>query len=164
MSAYSRTVYECSPIRRGDPTAVSGEKTMPGHPIPGRVGDPSPIKYVVYIIKENRTYDQVLGDLPEGKGDPNLCLFPEAVTPNHHVLAREAIAALLILRRVSSVSPGRPRATSGIALASRASAIAATASLSRTGRLPRNPAQLRSRPCRATSTHSFEPSTWTIPT
>jgi YVTN family beta-propeller protein len=91
MSDYSRTVYKCTPIRRGDSTAVNGEKTPPGHPIPGRVGDSSPIKYVVYIIKENRTYDQVFGDLPEGKGDPDLCLFPEAVTPNHHALAREFV-------------------------------------------------------------------------
>ena len=91
MASYSRTVYECSPLRRGDPTAVRGEQMPPGHPIPGRVGDPSPIKYVVYIIKENRTYDQVFGDLPEGKGDPHLCLFPEAITPNHHALAREFV-------------------------------------------------------------------------
>src|SRR5208337_244454 len=91
MASYSRTVYECSPLRRGDPTAVRGEQMPPGHPIPGRVGDPSPIKYVVYIIKENRTYDQIFGDLPEGKGDPHLCLFPEAITPNHHALAREFV-------------------------------------------------------------------------
>jgi hypothetical protein len=91
MAAYSRTVYECSPLRRGDPTAVNGAAVPPGHPIPGRVGEPSPIKYVVYIIKENRTYDQVFGDLPDGNGDANLCLFPEAVTPNHHALAREFV-------------------------------------------------------------------------
>jgi len=91
MASYSRTVYECSPLRRGDPTAVRGEQMPPGHPIPGRVGDTSPIKYVVYIIKENRTYDQVFGDLPEGKGDPHLCLFPEAITPNHHALVREFV-------------------------------------------------------------------------
>jgi YVTN family beta-propeller protein len=91
MPAYSRTVYECSPVRYGDPTAVLGAKPPPGHPIPGRLGDPSPIKYVVYIIKENRTYDQVFGDLTEGNGDPHLCLFPEAVTPNHHALAREFV-------------------------------------------------------------------------
>ncbi|MDW8104461.1 MAG: beta-propeller fold lactonase family protein [Armatimonadota bacterium] len=59
--------------------------------IPAKVGDPSPIKYVVYIIKENRTYDQVFGDIPEGNGDPNLCLFGEEVTPNHHALAREFV-------------------------------------------------------------------------
>jgi YVTN family beta-propeller protein len=91
MPRYSRTVYECSPIRYGDPTAVRGARPPAGHPIPGRVGDPSPIKYVVYIIKENRTYDQVFGDLAEGHGDAHLCLFPEAITPNHHALAREFV-------------------------------------------------------------------------
>jgi YVTN family beta-propeller protein len=49
----------------------------------------SKIKYVLYIIKENRTYDQVLGDLPQGNGDPQLTLFPEAISPNHHKLAQE---------------------------------------------------------------------------
>ncbi len=48
-----------------------------------------PIRHVVFIMKENRTYDQVLGDLPQGNGDPSLCLFPERITPNHHKLARE---------------------------------------------------------------------------
>ena len=50
-----------------------------------------PIKYVFYVIKENRTYDQVLGDMPEGNGSPDLVLFGEKVTPNHHSLAREFI-------------------------------------------------------------------------
>src|SRR5262249_32461479 len=49
------------------------------------------IKYVLYIIKENRTYDQVLGDVKEGNGDPALCLFPEKITPNHHKIAREFV-------------------------------------------------------------------------
>ena len=49
------------------------------------------IKHVLYIIKENRTYDQVLGDLPVGNGDPALALFPRAITPNHHKLAEEYI-------------------------------------------------------------------------
>ncbi|MFQ5536538.1 MAG: SMP-30/gluconolactonase/LRE family protein [Gemmatimonadota bacterium] len=47
-----------------------------------------PIEHVIYIVKENRTYDQVLGDMPEGDGDSTLVFFPEAVTPNHHALAR----------------------------------------------------------------------------
>ena len=48
-----------------------------------------PFKHVVYIIKENRTYDQVLGDIKEGDGDPSLVYFPDIkVTPNHHALAR----------------------------------------------------------------------------
>jgi DNA-binding beta-propeller fold protein YncE len=61
----------------------------PDDPIPPRGGGPTPIRYVIYIVKENRTYDQVFGDLPEGNGDPHLCLFGEAVTPNLHRLARE---------------------------------------------------------------------------
>jgi hypothetical protein len=56
-------------------------------PIPARVGDSSPIKYVFYVIRENRTYDQVLGDLPKGNGDPSLTLFGEDVTPNAHALS-----------------------------------------------------------------------------
>jgi YVTN family beta-propeller protein len=59
--------------------------------IPTKVGDPSPIKYVIYIIKENRTYDQVFGDLPQGNGDPKLCMFPRKVSPNHHKLAEEFV-------------------------------------------------------------------------
>lgn len=59
--------------------------------IPERVGEPSPIKHVVYIIKENRTYDQVLGDMREGNGDPKLTMYGERVTPNHHALAREFV-------------------------------------------------------------------------
>ncbi len=45
----------------------------------------------MYVIKENRTYDQVFGDIPEGNGEPNICLFPDAITPNHHALAREFV-------------------------------------------------------------------------
>ena len=61
------------------------------NPIPEKIGDSSPIKYVFYIIKENRTYDQVLGDMPEGNGDTSLCLFGEKITPNQHALAREFV-------------------------------------------------------------------------
>ncbi|PFH87015.1 phosphoesterase [Bacillus sp. AFS088145] len=55
--------------------------------MPERVGEPSTIKHVFYIIKENRTYDQVLGDLGKGNGEPALTQFPKAVTPNIHKLA-----------------------------------------------------------------------------
>ena len=89
MLAHSKTVYECSPLRA---RAIEGTPARaPGHPIPAKVGDPSPIKHVVYIIKENRTYDQVFGDLPQGNGEKSLCLFPEEVTPNHHALVREFV-------------------------------------------------------------------------
>src|SRR6185437_15682512 len=56
-------------------------------PVPAHVGEPSVFEHVVYIIKENRTYDQVLGDMPRGNNDPKLCIFGKNVTPNHHALA-----------------------------------------------------------------------------
>lgn len=49
------------------------------------------IKHVIYVVKENRTYDQVLGDLEKGNGDPSLTIFPEPITPNHHALARNYV-------------------------------------------------------------------------
>jgi YVTN family beta-propeller protein len=60
-------------------------------PVPERHGEPSVFEHVIYVIKENRTYDQVFGDMKEGKGDPSLCIFGEEVTPNHHKLAREFV-------------------------------------------------------------------------
>ena len=58
-------------------------------PVPERVGEPSVFQHVIYLIKENRSYDQVLGDTPEGNGDPNLCVYGERITPNQHKLVRE---------------------------------------------------------------------------
>ncbi len=60
-------------------------------PVPERSGEPSVFKHVIYVIKENRSYDQVLGDMPEGNGDPSLCTFGERFTPNQHKLAREFV-------------------------------------------------------------------------
>ncbi len=59
--------------------------------IPAVPGGVSPIKHVVYVIRENRTYDQVLGDLPQGNGDPALVIFGRDVTPNAHALAEEFV-------------------------------------------------------------------------
>jgi YVTN family beta-propeller protein len=58
-------------------------------PVPRRHGEPSVFKHVIYVIKENRSYDQILGDMKEGDGDPRLTLFGEEVTPNQHALARQ---------------------------------------------------------------------------
>ena len=58
-------------------------------PVPERVGEPSVFQHVVYIIKENRTYDQVFGDVVNGNGDGDLCTFGERVTPNQHKLVRD---------------------------------------------------------------------------
>jgi YVTN family beta-propeller protein len=58
-------------------------------PVPERHGEPSVFEHVIYVIKENRTYDQVFGDMKEGNGEPSLCIFGEEATPNQHKLARE---------------------------------------------------------------------------
>ncbi|MFD7335383.1 alkaline phosphatase family protein [Streptomyces violascens] len=58
-------------------------------PVPARLGDPSTIKHVFLIVKENRTYDQLYGDIPQGNGDPSLAEFGENVTPNQHALAKQ---------------------------------------------------------------------------
>lgn len=88
LVVYTAAAYRCSPLK-ADTTVTAARPD--DSPIPQTPGDPSPIKYVFYIIKENRTYDQVLGDIREGNGDTNLCLFPEEVTPNQHQLARDFV-------------------------------------------------------------------------
>ena len=70
------------------------EKSSPARrpvPVPRRLGDPSVFEHVVYVIKENRTYDQVFGDLPQGNSEPSLCMFGREVTPNHHALAERYV-------------------------------------------------------------------------
>jgi len=64
---------------------------QPPRPVPERIGEPSVFKHVVYVIKENRTYDQVLGAEPRGNGDPSLCIFGERITPNQHKMVREFV-------------------------------------------------------------------------
>jgi len=64
---------------------------QPAVPVPARAGEPSVFKHVVYLIKENRTYDQVLGDVTPGNGDPSLCVFGEKVTPNQHKMTRDFV-------------------------------------------------------------------------
>jgi YVTN family beta-propeller protein len=88
MGIYSGAVYNNTPYVREKELISEGAE---GNPVPQKVGDPSPIKHVFYIIKENRTYDQVLGDIPEGNGDPNLVLFGEKITPNQHAIVREFV-------------------------------------------------------------------------
>ncbi|MCX6561014.1 MAG: beta-propeller fold lactonase family protein, partial [Candidatus Aminicenantes bacterium] len=60
-------------------------------PVPERIGEPSVFKHVVYVVKENRAYDQVLGDIPSGNGDPALTIFGERITPNQHKMATEFV-------------------------------------------------------------------------
>ncbi|MFD2572734.1 alkaline phosphatase family protein [Spirosoma soli] len=93
LALYSKKVYANTPYRKDRELVTEGEV---GNPIPMKVetrsnGSASPIRHVFYILKENRTYDQVFGDMKEGNGDSTLCLFGEKYTPNQHRLAREFV-------------------------------------------------------------------------
>jgi len=87
LALWSAQAFACLPETQPQVDAAA----LAGNPIPRRIGDPSPIKYCIYIVKENRTYDQVFGALEKGRGEPALCIFGEKVTPNHHALAREFV-------------------------------------------------------------------------
>jgi YVTN family beta-propeller protein len=88
MASFSQIVYKNTPYNKSREMISEG---VTGNPIPMKVGDESPIKHVFYVIKENRTYDQVLGDISGGNGDPKLVLFGENITPNQHAIAREFV-------------------------------------------------------------------------
>lgn len=88
MSIYTMAVLHNTPYRKQTENTAKGE---PGNPVPMSTKGKSPIKHVFYIIKENRTYDQVLGDIAGGNGDTSLVLFGEHITPNLHKLAKEFV-------------------------------------------------------------------------
>jgi YVTN family beta-propeller protein len=88
LAMYSQAVIRNTPYHKDTELEANGQE---GNPVPRKVGDPSPVKHVFYIIKENRTYDQVLGDMTEGNGDTSLVLFGEKITPNQHAIAREFV-------------------------------------------------------------------------
>jgi len=87
LSAYSKQVYDNS-LYKDIQLEQSGAV---GTVIPARVGEKSPIEHVLFIMKENRTYDQVFGDLKQGNGDPSLTIFGRDVTPNQHALAEQFV-------------------------------------------------------------------------
>ncbi len=86
LGIYSEAVYHNSPYSLAGSSAAA-----PPDPVPTLPGGSSAIQHVFYVVKENRTYDQVLGDDPRGNGDTSLCLFPERVTPNEHAIVREFV-------------------------------------------------------------------------
>ena len=88
IAADTATVFAQNGWGKNDVQAASGSKARPVA-VPARIGDPSTIKHVFLLVKENRTYDQVYGDMREGNGDTNLAQFGEKVTPNQHALARQ---------------------------------------------------------------------------
>jgi YVTN family beta-propeller protein len=88
IAVYSKEVYANTPYTKEKETLAQGEI---GNPIPLSSKEISPIKYVFYIVKENRTYDQVLGDVKQGNGDTSLVLFGENVTPNQHKIVKDFV-------------------------------------------------------------------------
>ena len=89
LKAYTDTVVAINNLTSA---LASREKPRDGikpKPVPDRIGEPSVFKHVLYIIKENRTYDQILGDMKQGNGDPGLCTYGLEITPNTHKLSEE---------------------------------------------------------------------------
>ena len=91
LTGSTAQVYADARIAEARQEAEKARKGVPAVPVPERAGEASVIKHVVYVIKENRTYDQVFGDLKQGDGDPALCLYGRNVTPNHHAIAEQFV-------------------------------------------------------------------------
>jgi YVTN family beta-propeller protein len=89
LKKYTGTVEQSNLLFRTSLSQLLPRTGIKPVPVPERIGEPSVFKHVVYIIKENRTYDQVLGDMKEGNGAASLCSFGESVTPNQHKLAKD---------------------------------------------------------------------------
>jgi YVTN family beta-propeller protein len=88
IAGYTATVFAQNGWGKHDVQQAEGGKAA-AVPVPVRIGDPSTIKHVFLIVKENRTYDQLLGDIGKGNGDPTLTQFGEKATPNQHALAKQ---------------------------------------------------------------------------
>ncbi|MCI2419838.1 bifunctional YncE family protein/alkaline phosphatase family protein [Saccharopolyspora sp. K220] len=88
IKGYTDTVFKQNGWTANSVEMANGNKPTEV-PVPQRLGDPSTIKHVFMIVKENRTYDQVFGDIPQGNGDPSLAQFGENVTPNQHAMTQQ---------------------------------------------------------------------------
>ena len=91
LAAHTRIALEGIRYPRLAAAALPARPDIAPRPVPERAGEPSVFKHVIYVIKENRSYDQVLGDMKEGNGNKELCTFGEKITPNQHRLAREFV-------------------------------------------------------------------------
>lgn len=88
---YTERVKKANLLFRAQLSRQLPRKGVAAQPVPERIGESSVFKHVIYIIKENRTYDQVLGDMPQGNGNKDLCIYGDDVTPNQHKLAKEYV-------------------------------------------------------------------------
>jgi len=91
LSKFTAQVFEDGRVPHIRQTQLILRAGQPPVPVPARVGEPSVFQHVLYILKENKTYDQIFGDLPQGNGEPSLCIYPRFVTPNHHALAEQYV-------------------------------------------------------------------------
>ncbi|HEU0186189.1 MAG TPA: alkaline phosphatase family protein, partial [Blastocatellia bacterium] len=92
LASFTTAVWENNHLAKVAPLTPAKNSAKPAPvAVPERAGDPSLIEHVVYVIKENRTYDQVFGDMSKGNGDPSLVMFGEDVTPNQHRLADQFV-------------------------------------------------------------------------
>jgi len=91
LKAYTDTVIAVNDLSRATLGREKPRESVHPIPVPERIGEPSLFKHVVYIIKENRTYDQILGDMKQGDGDSALCIYGAEITPNTHKLAEDFI-------------------------------------------------------------------------
>jgi phosphoesterase family protein len=89
LNSYTEEVKKLNLFYRTALSTGLPRKAMLPKPLPERIGEPSLFKHVVYIIKENKTYDQVFGDIAQGRGDKDLCIYGEKITPNQHKLASD---------------------------------------------------------------------------
>ncbi len=89
LASYTERVKNANLLFRTKLSQLLPRSNVSPKPVPERIGEPSLFKHVVYIIKENKTYDQVLGDMAEGEGMKSLCIYGENITPNQHLLARQ---------------------------------------------------------------------------
>jgi YVTN family beta-propeller protein len=89
IKKYTKTVFDQNGWTNGAAQVATDKGQRNPVPVPAKLGDPSTIKHVFLLVKENRTYDQVYGDMPEGNGNPALTQYGENVTPNQHALARQ---------------------------------------------------------------------------
>lgn len=91
LAKQTQTVLANNRLTESISALAPPRKDAPPRPVPQRHGEPSVFKHVLYIIKENRTYDQVFGDIERGEGAPELCIYGRHVTPNHHKLVDEFV-------------------------------------------------------------------------
>ncbi len=89
LNLYTERVKNANLLFRTKLSKLLPRNNVTPKPVPERIGEPSVFKHVVYIIKENKTYDQVMGDVPEGDGMKSLCIYGENITPNQHLLAKQ---------------------------------------------------------------------------